>query len=176
MHSPIKERIVSFVRNNKSNIISVIIALAFVVLFHCLFINAYIPSASMENTLTVKDRIIGCKYDRDYHRGDIVIFHYNEKKYYIKRIIGIENDVVEIKNHEVYVNGKLLHEPYIKEKIEETDYMKYVVPENSYFFLGDNRNDSEDSRFWDDPFRTEDKIIAKAAFRYWPLDKIGIVE
>ncbi len=140
-----------------------------------LIVNAKIPSESMENTIMTGDRLIALRtaywFDEP-KRGDIVVFHYpdDEKELYIKRVIGEPGDTVEGKDGEVYVNGKALEEPYIAEKIEE-DFPAYQVPEGSYFVMGDNRNCSWDSRYWENTFVKKEKILGKAFVRYYPSYK-----
>ena len=155
----------------KDNIVFLFILVFVFILSRFVLFNGYIPSASMENTLMTKDRFIGLRLDKNYKRGDIVVFRFDEKKYYIKRIIGVGGDLIEIKRDCVYVNGKKLDEPYLKESMDSREGV-YIVPEDSYFFLGDNRNDSLDSRYWQNPYRTKEDIVAKAWLRYWPGVKI----
>lgn len=139
-----------------------------------LLVNARVPSESMENTIMTGDRIIGNRLaymSSKPKRGDIVIFHYpdDESQLYIKRVIGMPGDVVDIREGKVYINESEtpLEEPYLKET-PVGDYGPYEVPEGSYFVMGDNRNRSSDSRFWDNKFVAEDKIIGSAAFRLYP--------
>ena len=108
-------------------------------------------------------------------RFDIVIFKYpdHEKELFIKRIIGMPGETVEIRDGKVYIDGA-------KEPLDDSftpeeplgDYGPYVVPEDSYFMLGDNRTYSKDSRFWNNPSVAEDKILGKAVLRYFPGIKL----
>ena len=139
-------------------------------------INAYIPSESMENTLCVGDFVLGNRLSKKYDRKDIVIFKYNEKEYFIKRIIGLPGDDITIKDNAVFINGEKLDEPYLKEKMETSEVMEFHVPDDSYFMLGDNRNNSFDARYWDNPFIKKDKIIAKAVFRFWPIKDCCVIQ
>ena len=75
-------------------------------------------------------------------------------------------DIVFIKDGEVYINGTALNEPYIREKTEG-EFGPYTVPEDCYFCLGDNRNDSSDSRYWNNTYVSKDKILGKVVLRYW---------
>ena len=103
-------------------------------------------------------------------RGDIIVFKPkgNENShYYIKRIIGLPGETVEIISGKVYINGELLDEPYLSEE-PTGDFGPYQVPEDSYFMLGDNRAVSKDSRYWHNTYVKKDKIIAKAFVMYWP--------
>ena len=143
-----------------------------------LLINAKIPSESMEQTIMTGDRVFGNRlaylFDKP-KRFDIVIFKYpdHEKELFIKRIIGMPGETVEIRDGKVYIDGA-------KEPLDDSftpeeplgDYGPYVVPEDSYFMLGDNRNYSKDSRFWNNPYVAEDKILGKAVLRYFPGIKL----
>ncbi len=161
--------------------------IVFVVVFvlivnNFIIINANIPSESMENTIMTGDRIIGNRLAylfKDPERYDIVIFKYpdNEDKLFIKRIIGLPGETVTIRDGKVYINDSdtPLDDSFIPEDMEG-DYGPYVVPENSYFMLGDNRNWSKDSRFWNNKFVSKDKILGKAVFRYYPLNSIGFID
>ena len=103
-------------------------------------------------------------------RGDIVIFKYpdDESQNFVKRVIGIPGDVIQISNGHVYVNGEQLEENYLREPMNnDGEELTYVVPADSYFMLGDNRNNSKDSRYWTNTFVSKDKIIAKVSFRYF---------
>ncbi len=141
---------------------------------HFLIANALIPSGSMETTIMTGDRIIGLRTSYWFsgpERGDIVIFKYpdDESKLFIKRVIGLPGDKVEIVEGKVYINDSTepLAEPYLTVE-PKGSFGPYEVPEGSYFMLGDNRNVSKDSRYWDNTFVKEEKIIAKAFFRYYP--------
>ena len=142
--------------------IAVITFCAIMLLYTQVLINAYIPSESMENTLMTGDRVIGF---------DIVIFDApdNMPGYYIKRIIGMPGEKVTIKSGKVYINdsSEPLDDSFIREKMDDEPDMEFNVPEDSYFMLGDNRNSSADSRYWDYPYVPKEDIVAKASFRYW---------
>ncbi|NCB94074.1 MAG: signal peptidase I [Clostridia bacterium] len=151
------------------------------ILKNYVLINAVIPSGSMENTILIGDRVFGNRLTYEFDdpkRGDIVIFKFpdDEKELYIKRVIGLPGDTVLIKAGKVYINGSdtPLDEPYLAET-PEGDYGPYEVPEGRYFMLGDNRNHSADSRFWEEKYVEREKILAKAALRYYPLSKIGFI-
>lgn len=145
-------------------------------------INAVIPSASMEDTIMTGDRIFGSRLSYEFgepQRGDIAIFKFpdDESQLYIKRVIGLPGDKVQIIDGKVYINDSEtpLDEPYLPET-PEGDYGPYYVPEDSYFMLGDNRNWSKDSRFWQNTYVKKEKVLAKAIFRYYPFNKIGVIE
>lgn len=145
----------------------------------------WIPSGSMEPTLQVSDRILAYKifYGLKYvKRGDIIVFKYplNPRKDFIKRVIGLPEDIVRIRNKKVYVNGKLLNEPYVVHRdawergFPRDEYGPVQVPENSLFAMGDNRDSSEDSRYWG--FVPADNIVGRAIVIYWPLWRIRIIK
>ena len=149
----------------------------------------FIPSGSMENTLLPGDMILDNKfiyYFPDYKHGDILVFKYPKEpeKDYIKRVIGLPGDTVEIKNGDIYINDKLTEEKYTKQKAADdiilhasagTDVplSKIKVPEGKLFVMGDNRNNSQDSRFWG--YLPKENIRGKALLIYWPLNRIGLI-
>ena len=89
-----------------------------------------------------------------------------QKILYVKRVIGVGGDTVEVKDGELFVNGTLQSEPYIKE-VTGGDFGPYKVPEGCYFMMGDNRNRSLDARYWENKFVKEDAILGKAVLRYY---------
>jgi signal peptidase I len=126
----------------------------------------------MDPTINVNDKLIGFRLAylfKDPQRGDIVIFKYpdDESQIFIKRIIGVPGDKVEIVEGVLYLNDKPTYEQYIKEKMYG-NYGPYEVPDDCYFVLGDNRNVSEDARFWQNTYVTRKQILAKAWFKYSP--------
>lgn len=160
-----KEELVSWVKT-----IVLAVAIALFINF-VIIVNATVPTGSMENTIMAGDRVIASRLSymfSDPERGDVVIFKYpdDEKVLYVKRIIGLPGDVVEVKNGEVYVNGEELEEDYIKETTEGF-FGPYEVPDDCYFMMGDNRNNSLDSRYWDNKFVEEDKILGKVLLKYY---------
>ena len=153
----------------------IIFVLIFVlVVNNFLIINAKIPSPSMENTIMTGDRIFGNRLAYvlgDPQRFDIVIFRYpdDESQLFIKRIIGLPGETVEIIDGKVYIDGS--ETPLGDSFTPETptgNYGPYTVPENCYFMLGDNRNNSKDSRFWQNTFVERDAILGKAVLKYFP--------
>ena len=141
-------------------------------------VNAQIPSGSMENTIMTGDRVFGNRLAykfSDPKRFDIIIFKYpdDESQLFIKRIIGLPGETVDIHDGNIYINGSdtPLEDVDIKEPMEGS-FGPYTVPEGCYFVMGDNRNNSRDSRYWENTFVSEDAILGKAVFRYWPLNKM----
>lgn len=109
-------------------------------------------------------------------RGDTVVFWYplDPSKSYIKRVIGVPGDVIEMYRGEVFVNGKDFSEPYVPDEYRDNFSMsKTVVPMDKYFVMGDHRSSSNDSRAWGMVDRKN--IYGKAVFVYWPFDKMGAV-
>ncbi len=133
---------------------------------------------SMENSFRSEDRLLVLKYKVAYlfhapERGDIAIFHppVNLNDDYIKRIIGLPGETVEIKNRTVYINGTALDEPYVKETAHYT-MAPTDIPESHYFVLGDNRNNSSDSHNgWTVPV---ENIVGKAWLSIWPPAQWGL--
>lgn len=135
-------------------------------------IKAEVPTGSMESTIEVDDCILGFQLAYLFNgpeRGDIVIFPWpdNQEVTYVKRVIGLPGETVEIKDGAVYINGEPIEEPYLKE-VMTGEFGPYVVPEGSYFMMGDNRNSSQDSRRWTNTYLKEEDIMAKVLFRYSP--------
>ncbi|QGT99278.1 Signal peptidase I [Candidatus Syntrophocurvum alkaliphilum] len=140
-----------------------------------------IPSGSMLPTLQINDRVMVNKFIynfKDIERGELIVFTppdgISNEQDYIKRVIGLEGETVEIKNGKTYIDNQKLIEPYLLEPIDY-EYGPVVVPENSLFVLGDNRNHSYDSHMWN-VWLTEDRVKGKAFLIYWPLTNITIFE
>lgn len=156
-------------------LIAVAVAL---VLKYCVIANAVVPTGSMLNTIQEGDRVIASRLayvKDDPQRYDIVIFKYpdDEKQYYVKRIVGLPGETVEVVNGVVYVtktDGKTvqLDDSFVTKETPTGNYGSYTVPADSYFMMGDNRNHSEDSRFWQNKFVKKNKIVGKVEFRYYP--------
>lgn len=161
---------------------AVILVVAFII-GNCLnkyvLMKAVIPSGSMENTLQIDDRVFGLRLAylfSEPERGDVVMFDYpdDETLLYVKRVIGLPGETVEIIDGKVYIwkdetgtEKTLLEEPYVKEQ-PIGSYGPYSVPDGCYFMMGDNRNSSWDSRKWENKFVKKEKIQCKAWFRYKP--------
>lgn len=181
-----RKEVVSWVR-----MFVIVIAVVFV-LTQFVIINVRVLSGSMENTIMTKDRLIGFRFSYWFdepQRGDIILFSYpvDEKQTYIKRVIGLPGETVEIRDGKIYIDGSSepLEEDYLKETWTwENDGYTFKVPEGCYFVLGDNRNDSEDGRFWAqialnegkastpeeaEPYSyvKKDEIKGKAIFKYY---------
>lgn len=163
----------------KSIIIALIIAL---ILRHFVVESYATPTTSMEPTVKIGDRMFCNKFIYRFEepqRGDIVVFKPPSKaeagkRLYLKRIIGVEGENIEIKNGKVYINGKSLKEPYIKEEpyYEGCEYCKMKIPKGTVFAMGDNRNNSADSHIWG-PL-SKKNILGRIFVTYWPPGRIHI--
>ena len=127
----------------------------------------------MMPTLEHQQRLVVNKFIykmRAPERGEILIFQYprDKSRDFIKRVIAVPGDTIEIKDHNVYVNGELQNEDYILAK-SRMDYPKTTIPEGHVFVMGDNRNNSEDSRFPDVGFVPYELLKGKAMLVFWPL-------
>ena len=144
-----------------------------------LIFNVYIPSTSMVPTINVGDRLmVNRVYTKDnLKRGDILVFYSNElQETLIKRVIGLPGDHIIIKDGIVNVNGEDLQEDYVKNNDFSDDELIYDVPEGKYFFLGDNRPVSKDSRRWINPYVDQADIKGKAILKYYPLKDFGSMD
>lgn len=154
------------------------------VLDNFIIINANVPSGSMENTIMTGNRMIGNRLayiNSKPERGDVIIFKFpdNEEENFVKRVIGLPGEKVVVKESKIYINDSEtpLEEEYLPEEwYTMNDGLEYQVPKGSYLVFGDNRNISNDARYWKNTYVKEDAIIAKAVFVYWPFSDAGIIE
>ncbi|SHN59744.1 signal peptidase I [Desulfitobacterium chlororespirans] len=170
----------STVRNILEWVVVIVIAFALSWLIRTFVIEPrYVPSGSMLPTIQLQDRLIVdkffFKYFGELHPGDIIVFHPPSEAHasddFIKRLIALPGDTVGIRNHQTYINGQAIDEPYLAEPQIKT-MEPVVVPEGYVFVMGDNRNDSKDSREWG--FLPMDSITGRTLFRYWPLEHFGV--
>ncbi|MDE7169163.1 MAG: signal peptidase I [Mucispirillum sp.] len=157
---------------------SIIVAFVIAMIIRAFFIGAYkIPTGSMLDTLQIGDHLLVNKLSylfSDPKHDDIVVFEYpvEPNKDYIKRVIGVPGDEIRIENKIVYRNGEKLEPAYIKYENgidgandPHDNVETFVVPEDCYFMMGDNRDNSFDSRYWG--FVKRDAIVGKALIIYW---------
>ena len=168
-----KERI----RNEKIKnvtfiMICLIISLSIVNFISKSFIVATIPSESMLPILEVGDKIIVDTKDFKIEKGKIYLF-YKDEELLIKRLIATEGDRVTIKDNQVWINGEEEKLEYSITSSDKKFDIDVVVPENSYFFLGDNRANSKDSRYWKEPFVKEEDLFGLAQLKIYPFFDIG---
>ncbi len=173
----------------KEYIEALFIALLLALVIRTFIVQAFkIPSGSMLQTLQIGDHLLVSKFSYgvkipftgkvvlpvgDPEYKDIIVFKYpgDPSKDYIKRVIGVPGDTVEIKNKMVFVNGKQLNEPYVQYtdnahvSTMRDNMPPRVIPEDEYFVMGDNRDGSNDSRFWGNVPR--ENILGKAWIIYW---------
>jgi signal peptidase I len=166
-----------------------IVITAIIALFATTFVvQAFkIPTGSMESNLLIGDHLLVNKFVyglysgfwskllpyKDPQRGDVIVFKYpnSPEIAYVKRLIGMPGDRIEMIDRTVYVNGKALKEGYAQYIDPDSIYQRYgpyYVPEGGYFAMGDNRDNSQDSRFWG--FVPRDYIIGKALVIYWSFE------
>jgi len=160
----------------KDWVIPILIALVITVLINKLvFFNIQVPTSSMYPTIKEGDRIAVLRVHdlSKLKRGDIVVFQSDElSETLVKRLIGLPGDTVEIREGEqVYINGTLFEQDFSYSVDDYTGTFK--VPEGCYFFLGDNRAGSYDSRRWVNPYIPGDAIMGRAAIRIFPFNRFG---
>ena len=145
--------------------------------------RTHVSGESMENTLDDGDQLIVDKITyrfQDPERFVIIVFpfHYKENTYYIKRIIGLPGETVQIADGAIYIDGEVLQESYGREVMQDPGIAAEPITlgEDEYFVLGDNRNQSSDSRDPSVGLIHRDEIIGRAWLRIWPLDSFGILK
>jgi signal peptidase I len=138
-----------------------------------------IPSESMQPTIEPGDRILVNRLAYrfgDVEQGDIIVFEspQDPETDFVKRVIAVGGDTIEIDNHMVIVNGEALSEDYIGPWLNPNEpiFAQRTVPDGFVFVMGDNRDNSDDGRRWADPFLNEEKIVGKAGAVYWPLSRL----
>ena len=168
--------------------ITIGIALAVVLFINfVIIVNSTVPTGSMETTIMSHSRMLGFRvayWFSEPKRGDVIVFRFPDdpSQLFVKRVIGLPGETVEIIDGKTYINGELLEEDYINdnyrlmEDLSYEDYGPYEVPEGSYFMMGDNRGNSRDSRAWDNPYVKKEAIIGKAWLCYWPFSEFGVIQ
>lgn len=161
----------------KDWVISILIAIVLAFFIRYFIVELYmVEGPSMRPTLVNGERLIVNKFIyrfKEPERGEVLVFRYprDPNRDFIKRVIAVAGDTVEIKDGRVFLNGQLLNEPYILERIKGS-YPMATVPKGHIYVMGDNRNNSEDSRFKDVGFVPLELIKGKAVTVFWPLDHI----
>ncbi|MDR2182678.1 MAG: signal peptidase I [Clostridiales bacterium] len=154
-------------------------AAAAFVINNVLIVNAAVPTGSMRDTIAVQSRLVAWRLSYIFsepQRFDVVVFRFpdDESELHVKRIIGMPGDRVDIVGGQVFINESTepLDEWYLLEPPRDQN-LTFNVPEDSYFVMGDNRNNSTDSRGWNNTFLPRENILGRAAFTYFP--SIGII-
>ena len=164
-------------KNNLKEAISWLITLVIVVILswaitNFIILKAEVPTGSMENTIMTHDKVIGWRLVSKIERGDIVIFpalkYSGEDCLYVKRVIGLPGETVDVHDGAVYIDGVKLEENYLPDGIAR-DSGPFEVPEGCYFLMGDNRNYSKDAREWEvNKYVSKKDIKAKVVLKYYP--------
>lgn len=161
--------------------VAVVVGVTFLII-HFVGQRTYVSGSSMENTLSDGDNLIVDKLTyrfSDPKRYDIIVFpyQYEDNTYFIKRIIGLPGETVQIVDGTIYINGEVLGESYGREVMKNSGMAAdpITLGDDEYFVLGDNRNDSTDSRDPSVGKIKRNQIIGRAWVRIWPLSKIGIL-
>ena len=184
---------------------AILIALLLALLIRTFIVQAFkIPSGSMEKTLLIGDHILVSKFSYGTHipneipfintrlfddiilfssvpeRGDIIVFKFpkNETRDFIKRVIGLPGDLLEVRRQKVYINNKLYEDPHARHTesssdsplVPRDDFGPILVPDGHVFVMGDNRENSQDSRYWG--YLDIKKIRGKALLIYWSWDQV----
>ncbi|MDU2065172.1 MAG: signal peptidase I [Sporomusaceae bacterium] len=161
----------------KDWVISIVVAVVIAFFIRHFIVELYlVEGPSMQPTLVSNERLVVNKFIyrfKDPEKGDVLVFKYpkDQSRDFIKRVIATAGDTIEVKDNHVYVNGQLLNEPYILNERMKGSYSLATVPPGTVFVMGDNRNNSEDSRFRDVGFVPLDLIKGKALLVFWPFDK-----
>jgi len=162
-------------------IVSIIVAVALVLVIHN-YIGQLVrvEGASMQPTLYTDQRVLVTKIpywnDENIERGDIVITKYpGSRENFVKRIIALPGDTIRITDGILYINDTAIDEPYIKEEMY-SDYTETLVPEGYYFVMGDNRNNSKDSRSSSVGALPRDMIQGRAYAILWPFADFRVIE
>ena len=167
------------IREAKDWAVSIAIAVVLALVIRYFIVELYlVDGSSMKPTLFNGQRLVVNKFIyrwfKDPQHGDIVVFKYpsDQSRDFIKRIIAVQGDTLEIIDGAVFVNGKQIQEDYIFEPMRvANNYPKIDIPIGYSFVMGDNRNNSEDSRYSDVGLVSSDLIKGKAVLLFWPLTK-----
>ncbi len=158
---------------------SLIVAILLAMLIRYFVVEIFLVDGdSMYPTLSDSERLVVNKFVyrfNDPERQDIVVFEYSDDKDFIKRVIGLPGEEVKISNGKIYIDGQHLEEDYQVKHIND-EFGPKDIPEDHYFVLGDNRNNSMDSRSPSVGPVNEEQIKGKAFFVFWPLDQMGLLE
>lgn len=146
------------------------------IVFSKIITQAQVPTGSMEDTIKTGSRVIinrTAYWFSEPQREDIIAFEApdEEDKIYLKRVIGLPGETIYSQDGIIYINGEALEEDYIRE-ISYYDFGPYTIPENCYFMMGDNRNSSYDSRYWNHKYVEKEVILGKVKIEIYPEWKV----
>ncbi len=164
----------------KDWVVSIVGAIVIALFIRTFIVELYVVDGpSMRPTLQHDERLVVNKfiyYLRNPEHGEIIIFRYprDPSRDFIKRVIAVAGDTIEIKEGRVYVNDEIVREDYIAEKTR-SEYPKVTVPEGTLFVCGDNRQNSLDSRSSDVGFLPLENVKGKAILVFWPTDKFKVL-
>ncbi len=159
----------------KDSISFIVIILTIILVRLFIVTPVRVDGPSMNDTLHDGDILLLDKYDNKYERFEIVVFNYNGERL-IKRVIGLPGEVISYKNNKLYINGNEIEDNYglgYTEDFELKDLNLTKIPDNEYLVMGDNRNDSLDSRYFGTI--SKDKILGSVKYRLFPFNKLGKV-
>ncbi|PID56857.1 signal peptidase I [candidate division KSB3 bacterium] len=161
---------------------TIVLAIGIALVLRLTIVGAYyVPTGSMKPTIRIGDRLLGAKFSYWFSApsaGDIIVFEPPEDAHsdvprFVKRVVAVGGETVEVKNGALYVNGVRRQEPYLASP-PYYELMPVTVPKGHLFVLGDNRNNSRDGHVWG--FLPERNVEAKILFRFWPLFRIGALK
>lgn len=140
------------------------------VLFSFVLVIAIVPTASMSPTIEPRSIVLGIRFWNNIERGDVVIFQgvdaYGNSMQYIKRVAGVGAETFEIRDGDIYSNGEKVEYPYRHTALDGDSFGPVEMPEDTYIMLGDNQDNSYDSRKWEEPLVHQNDITAKALFSF----------
>ena len=164
----------------KDWVVSIVIAVVLAMIIRTFVVELYlVDGPSMRPTLQHAQRLVVNKFIYHFRapeKGEVLIFRYpkDPSRDFIKRVIAVPGDTIEIKDGNVFVNGELQNEDYILSKCRG-DYPKSTIPEGHIFVMGDNRNNSEDSRYRGVDFVPHRLVKGRAIVAFWPIDSIRLI-
>lgn len=170
MNPEIKREIISWIK------VIIVALVATLIINNFLIVHATVPTGSMMDTIPLKSRVVGFRlsylFDEP-ERFDVIVFEFPDSEeetiLFVKRVIGMPGEKLEVKDGKVYINDspQPLEDYFVKET-PTGDFGPFEIPEDCYFMMGDNREDSDDSRYWNNKFLHKDGIIGKLIFTYYP--------
>lgn len=137
-------------------------------LFTAFFLPGIVRGNSMEPGLSDGEHILGLRNTYDIGRGSVITFcaPYGSDDLYVKRVIGLPGETVRIQDGKIFVDRTVIEEPYVRLWTVDNGPYEFHVPEGEYFVLGDNRDDSYDSRYWEYPYVKEEDICSRVLLKY----------